>query len=69
MMDRTPVAIDTADLLWTVDEAAERLRAPRHTIYHWIKTGELHAIRLGRRSLRIRQADLEAFIGRGREQA
>jgi excisionase family DNA binding protein len=38
------------DLL-TVDEAAERLRVSRWTIYNLIRSNRLHTIRIGRRRL------------------
>ena len=38
------------DLL-TIDEAAERLRVSRWTIYNLIRSNRLHTIRIGRRRL------------------
>jgi excisionase family DNA binding protein len=39
------------DLLLTVDEAAERLRVSRWTIYTLIRSSQLHTVKIGRRRL------------------
>ncbi|GAA1571753.1 hypothetical protein GCM10009678_63030 [Actinomadura kijaniata] len=39
------------DLVLTVDEAAERLRVSRWTIYNLIRSNQLRTIRIGRRRL------------------
>jgi len=49
----------------TPEEVAQRLGVARLTVYSWIRTGVLPATRLGRRILRIREADLEGFLARG----
>jgi len=48
----------------TVAEVATLLRVHRTTVWRWIACGELPAYRVGRRALRIRRADLEAFLKR-----
>jgi len=53
--------MDSQKLL-TVDQVAEILQVSRTTIYRRIKAGELPAVKLGRRQVRIRQEDLEAYI-------
>jgi len=47
----------------TPREVAERLRLRVQTIYDYIRTGKLPAIRLGNRC-RIAQSDLELFLAR-----
>jgi excisionase family DNA binding protein len=37
--------------LFTVDEAAARLRVSRWTVYNLIRSGQLHTIKIGRRRL------------------
>ena len=46
----------------TVAEVADRLKMNQQTIRNWIDRGELPAIRLGGRRVRIRQADLDEFV-------
>jgi excisionase family DNA binding protein len=50
---------------FTVAEVAERLKMNEQTIRNWIDRGELPAIRLGARRVRVRQADLDRFIEAG----
>jgi excisionase family DNA binding protein len=44
-----------------VEEIAAECRAPRTTVRHWIQTGRLPSIRLGRRRL-VRREDFEQFL-------
>ncbi len=46
---------------YTVDEVAEITSAPRSTIFHWIYTGQLGSVKVGRRRL-IREPDLKKFL-------
>ena len=39
------------DLVLTVDEAAERLRVSRWTLYNLIRSNQLRTIKIGRRRL------------------
>ncbi|MGK5557676.1 helix-turn-helix domain-containing protein [Actinomadura kijaniata] len=39
------------DLVLTVDEAAERLRVSRWTIYNLIRSNQLRTVKIGRRRL------------------
>jgi len=52
----------------TVTEAAERLRVGTWAIYHFCETGELPHIRIVA-SIRIRPADLAAFVAARRRTA
>jgi excisionase family DNA binding protein len=46
----------------TVREAAEELRLPRIRCYELIQRGELPAVRIGERSIRVNKAELERFL-------
>lgn len=52
------------DQLLTLQQAADRLQISMSTIRRLIKAGKLQAVRIGR-NLRIRPADLEAYINEG----
>ncbi len=53
--------IDNDDDLLTVAEVARRLGVTPHTVYRWIATGRLPAIRFSRKVIRVRKSDLEAL--------
>jgi excisionase family DNA binding protein len=46
----------------TVQEVAELLRVSSMTVYRLIKAGDLPAVRVGR-SFRVRDVDVEAYLG------
>jgi excisionase family DNA binding protein len=46
----------------TVAEIAEQLRLNQQTVRNWIDRGELSAIRIGPRRVRVRASELERFI-------
>jgi len=46
----------------TVPEAAEELRIPRTRCYELIAAGELPAVRIGERSIRVNRQELERFL-------
>ena len=48
--------------LFTVDEVAAILHQHPVTLYGLIRAGALPAVRLGTRSIRIREADLEQYL-------
>lgn len=47
--------------LYTVEEVMEILSISRRTLYNYIKSGSLKAVKIGRQ-WRIRLVDLKAFI-------
>jgi excisionase family DNA binding protein len=49
----------------TVDEIAGTLKLNAQTVRNWIDRGELPAVRVGKRRVRVRQSDLDAFIDAG----
>ncbi len=56
-----PMQDDTEML--TVEDVAKQLKVHIKTVRHWINTGELEAMDIGR-GYRISKADLQAFIDR-----
>jgi excisionase family DNA binding protein len=46
----------------TVPEAADELRIPRTRCYELIQRGELPAVRIGERSIRVNRAELVSFL-------
>ena len=50
------------DELLTVAEVAERMKLNPPTVRNWIDRGELPALRVGSRRVRIRASDLDAFV-------
>ena len=49
----------------TVAEIAELLRVNPQTVRNWIDRGELQAVRVGARRVRVRQSDLDRFLAAG----
>jgi len=54
------MAVDEAFL--TVAGIAELLQVTEQTVRNWIERGQLPAVRVGARRVRVRQSDLDAFI-------
>jgi excisionase family DNA binding protein len=50
-----------ADEYLTVAEVATELKVNEQTVRNWIDRGELPAVRVGSRRVRVRRPDLEAF--------
>lgn len=50
------------DRLLKVDEARALLTCGRERIYEYLNSGELPSVKLGPKSRRIRESDLERFI-------
>ena len=46
----------------TVPEVAEELRIPRTRCYELIQRGDLPAVRIGERSIRVNRRELERFL-------
>jgi excisionase family DNA binding protein len=60
-MDTKTPKVDERSWL-TVPEAAEELRIPRSRCYELIQRGELPAVRIGERSIRVNRRELENFL-------
>lgn len=55
--------MEAQEHVWlTVPEAAEELRIPRTRCYELIQCGELPAVRIGERSIRVNRTELERFL-------
>jgi excisionase family DNA binding protein len=67
MDTKTPEAGERSWL--TVPEAAVELRIPRTRCYELIQRGELPAVRIGERSIRVNRAELERFLLKSRRVA
>ncbi len=50
--------------LYTIDEIAEILKVTQRTIYNYIKSGSLRAIKIGK-YWRVKRSDLELFLETG----
>ena len=60
MDTKTP---DTGEKSWlTVSETAAELHIPRTRCYELIQRGELPAVRIGERSIRVNYRELEKFL-------
>ena len=46
----------------TVPEVAEELRIPRSRAYDLVAQGDLPAVRVGQRSIRVNRQELERFL-------
>ena len=55
--------METTESTWlTVPEAARELQIPRTRCYELIQRGELPAVRIGERSIRVNRRELELFL-------
>lgn len=52
----------STERLLTAADVADRLRVSTMTVYRLIASGRLTGIRLGDKSMRVRPADLDAYI-------
>jgi excisionase family DNA binding protein len=52
--------VDNSELL-TVADVARYLGISKHTVYRWIASGRLPALRLSRKVIRVRRLDLDAL--------
>jgi excisionase family DNA binding protein len=59
---KTPSPYEAKRAWLTVPEAAEELHIPRTRCYELIQRGELPAVRIGERSIRVNRRELERFL-------
>jgi excisionase family DNA binding protein len=63
----TKKAPDAGEKSWlTVPEVARELRIPRSRAYDLCARGDLPAVRIGERSIRVNRVELERFLLEGR---
>jgi excisionase family DNA binding protein len=58
-----------SDEFVTVHEIAELLKVNQQTVRNWIDRGELAAVRVGARRVRVRRADLDAYLAAGEQES
>lgn len=54
------------DELLTIDETAAKLRVSRRTVWGWIGSGVLRALRVGPRTTRVERTEVERLISDAR---
>ncbi|MBA3610439.1 MAG: helix-turn-helix domain-containing protein [Rubrobacter sp.] len=55
--------METKDHVWLkVPEVAEELNIPRSRAYELIANGDLPAVRIGEKSIRVNRRELETFL-------
>lgn len=57
---------DNGERWYTVADVAQRFGVTRKTVYQWIDDGLLGANKLGWRTIRITQSQLDAFLQRSK---
>jgi len=57
-----PNTPESSPRLLTVDEVGLRLGVSRRSLWKWIRAGRIPVVRLGERTVRIREADLVGFV-------
>jgi excisionase family DNA binding protein len=62
--ETTGYASERPDRLLTIGETADVLRISRPTVYRLLRSGDLHAVRVGQRH-RFRREDIDAYLDRG----
>jgi excisionase family DNA binding protein len=55
-----------ADIWMRVPEAAAYFHVPRSRMYELIQRGELPAVRIGERSIRVNRMEVERFLAENR---
>lgn len=53
--------------VYTLEEIAELLHITRRTLYTYVKTGKLKAVKVGK-YWRVTEKNLEAFLAKGTEE-
>lgn len=52
-----------ATALYTPNQVADRFKVDRETVYEWIYARKLFAYKIGSKSIRISEAQLQKFLG------
>ncbi len=57
------MSVETGSSIWMrVPEAAAYFRVPRSRMYELIQSGQLPAVRIGERSIRVNRREVEEFL-------
>ncbi len=48
--------------IYTIEEVAKTLKVNIRTVYRWLDAGDLKYARLGRKTYRVFESDLKAFL-------
>lgn len=46
----------------TIEEVAKVLKVSKRTVYRWVESGDLKVARIGRKTYRVFESDLNKFI-------
>ncbi len=46
----------------TIEEVSKILKVSKRTVYRWVDSGELRVARIGRKTYRVFESDLNKFI-------
>ena len=46
----------------TIEEVSKILKVSKRTVYRWVDSGELRVARIGRKTYRVFESDLDKFI-------
>jgi len=57
----------TEEKLLTPEEVAKRLNMKKKTVQLWLRQGRITCVRLGARTWRVREKDLDDFIKEAKE--
>lgn len=60
--------IGSTDEFVTVAEIADLLKVNQQTVRNWVDAGDLPAVRVGTRRVRVRRSDLDAYLEAASEQ-
>ena len=66
LVESTSVSQPSHSEFLTVREVAELLKLNQQTVRNWIDRGELPAVRVGARRVRVLRSDLDAMLAAGR---
>lgn len=50
------------DDILTIEDVAKILKVSKRTVYRWIDSGDLKVARIGRKTYRVFESDLNKFI-------
>ena len=53
---------ETPDQIYTIPQVAELLGVHKDTVQTWIEEGKLGSVKIGYRTVRILQSDIDEFI-------